>query len=140
MPRRLFVRKFYSLFFVGFYFCPFLSCRLCFLVLVVWVGFRFLVHCVSRQGELCVALGGRMAEEIVYGADEVTTGASNDIQQVTNVAREMVTKYGFSDVVGNVAVSTESGNPFLGRRIATGGNGWSNRKLEEVDTEVLVRS
>jgi len=47
-----------------------------------------------------------------------------------------VTKYGFSDVVGNVAVSTESGNPFLGRRIATGGNGWSNRKLEEVDTEV----
>eukprot|EP00469_Lotharella_globosa_P011790 CAMPEP_0167788162 /NCGR_PEP_ID=MMETSP0111_2-20121227/9869_1 /TAXON_ID=91324 /ORGANISM="Lotharella globosa, Strain CCCM811" /LENGTH=725 /DNA_ID=CAMNT_0007679973 /DNA_START=2071 /DNA_END=4248 /DNA_ORIENTATION=+ len=88
------------------------------------------------EGELCVALGGRMAEEIVYGADEVTTGASNDIQQVTNVAREMVTKYGFSDVVGNVAVSTESGNPFLGRRIATGGNGWSNRKLEEVDTEV----
>ena len=46
---------------------------------------------------MAVALGGRVAEEIVYGEEEVTTGASNDLQQVANVARQMITKFGMSE-------------------------------------------
>ena len=48
------------------------------------------------KGQLAVALGGRVAEEIVYGEDEVTTGASNDLQQVRNIARRMVAQWGFA--------------------------------------------
>eukprot|EP00276_Gloeochaete_wittrockiana_P002981 CAMPEP_0184657030 /NCGR_PEP_ID=MMETSP0308-20130426/16920_1 /TAXON_ID=38269 /ORGANISM="Gloeochaete witrockiana, Strain SAG 46.84" /LENGTH=786 /DNA_ID=CAMNT_0027094397 /DNA_START=76 /DNA_END=2436 /DNA_ORIENTATION=+ len=52
--------------------------------------------------QLCVALGGRIAEEIVFGEENVTTGASNDIQQVTNLARRMVTQFGMSKKVGAI--------------------------------------
>merc|ERR1719171_1235080 len=48
------------------------------------------------KGQLAVALGGRVAEELVYGSEEVTTGASNDLQQVRNIARRMVAQWGFS--------------------------------------------
>merc|ERR1711966_153524 len=48
------------------------------------------------KGQLAVALGGRVAEEIIYGEDEVTTGASNDLQQVRNIARRMVAQWGFA--------------------------------------------
>merc|ERR1719231_1735913 len=48
------------------------------------------------EGQLAVALGGRVAEEIVYGLDEVTTGASNDLQQVRNISRRMVAQWGYS--------------------------------------------
>merc|ERR1719231_1380549 len=48
------------------------------------------------KGQLAVALGGRVAEELVYGDDEVTTGASNDLQQVRNIARRMVAQWGYS--------------------------------------------
>jgi len=88
------------------------------------------------EGQLAVALGGRVAEEIVFGQDEVTTGASNDIQQVTNIAKRMVSEWGFSDLVGHVAVSDQGGNPFLGRQMAMGGSSWSNEKIKMVDTEV----
>ncbi|MCY4360370.1 MAG: ATP-dependent zinc metalloprotease FtsH, partial [Cyanobacteria bacterium MAG APA_bin_95] len=56
------------------------------------------------ENQMAVALGGRVAEEIVYGDDEVTTGASNDLQQVTRVARQMVTRFGMSDRLGPVAL------------------------------------
>eukprot|EP00468_Gymnochlora_sp_CCMP2014_P008594 CAMPEP_0167749296 /NCGR_PEP_ID=MMETSP0110_2-20121227/5324_1 /TAXON_ID=629695 /ORGANISM="Gymnochlora sp., Strain CCMP2014" /LENGTH=747 /DNA_ID=CAMNT_0007634425 /DNA_START=77 /DNA_END=2320 /DNA_ORIENTATION=- len=88
------------------------------------------------EGQLAVALGGRVAEEIVFGQDEVTTGASNDIQQVTNIAKRMVSEWGFSDLVGHVAVSGQGGNPFLGRQMAMGGDSWSNEKIKTVDKEV----
>lgn len=88
------------------------------------------------EGQLAVALGGRVAEELVFGQDEVTTGASNDIQQVTNIAKRMVSEWGFSDLVGHVAVSDSGGNPFLGRQMAMGGSGWSQDKIKTVDSEV----
>ena len=71
------------------------------------------------QNQMAVALGGRVAEEIVYGEEEVTTGASNDLQQVANVARQMITKFGMSDKIGPVALGRSQGGMFLGRDIAS---------------------
>ena len=70
------------------------------------------------QNQMAVALGGRVAEELVYGEDEVTTGASNDLQQVARVARQMVTRFGMSDKLGPVALGRSQGGMFLGRDIA----------------------
>jgi cell division protease FtsH len=70
------------------------------------------------QNQMAVALGGRVAEELVYGEDEVTTGASNDLQQVARVARQMVTRFGMSDRLGPVALGRSQGGMFLGRDIA----------------------
>jgi len=63
------------------------------------------------QGQLAVALGGRVVEEIVYGDEEITTGASGDLQQVTNIARRMVTQWGYSkDKLAPVAWEVDGGN------------------------------
>jgi len=60
------------------------------------------------EGQLVVALGGRVAEEIVFGEDEVTTGASNDLQQVRSIARRMVAQWGFAnDMMGDAPVAWE---------------------------------
>ena len=64
------------------------------------------------------ALGGRAAEEIVFGDAEVTTGASNDLQQVTSMARQMVTRFGMSDI-GPLCLESETTNPFLGRNMSS---------------------
>lgn len=63
---------------------------------------RFSVSRAKLLDDLVVAMGGRAAEEIIFGYDKVTTGASSDIQQATNMARNMVTKWGLSDVIGTV--------------------------------------
>jgi cell division protease FtsH len=69
------------------------------------------------ENQMAVALGGRIAEEIIFGEEEVTTGASNDLQQVARVARQMVTRFGMSDRLGTVALGRQQGNMFLGRDI-----------------------
>ena len=61
--------------------------------------------------------GGRIAEEIVFGADAVTTGASNDIERVTEIARNMVTRWGLSDRLGPLAYSDDEGEVFLGKSV-----------------------
>jgi len=71
------------------------------------------------QNQMAVALGGRVAEEIVYGDDEVTTGASNDLKQVAQVARQMVTRFGMSEKLGPVALGRSQGGMFLGRDLAS---------------------
>jgi cell division protease FtsH len=58
------------------------------------------------ESQLAVALGGRLAEEIIFGEDDVTTGASNDFEQVSNIAKRMVKEWGMSDKVGGVAISS----------------------------------
>merc|ERR1712085_125633 len=66
----------------------------------------------SRQyleSQLATALGGRLAEEVVYGEDGVTTGASNDIQQVADAASRMVKEFGMSRKVGNIALGAPQG-------------------------------
>lgn len=69
------------------------------------------------ENQMAVALGGRIAEEIIFGEEEVTTGASNDLQQVARVARQMITRFGMSDRLGPVALGRQQGNMFLGRDI-----------------------
>jgi cell division protease FtsH len=61
--------------------------------------------------------GGRIAEEIIFGLDKVTTGASNDIERATDIARNMVTKWGLSDRLGPLSYSEDNGEVFLGRSV-----------------------
>ncbi len=89
------------------------------------------------QNQMAVALGGRVAEEIVYGEDEVTTGASNDLQQVARVARQMVTRFGMSDRLGPVALGRAPGGMFLGRDIAAERD-FSEDTAAAIDEEVGV--
>ncbi len=87
------------------------------------------------QNQMAVALGGRLAEEIVFGDEEVTTGASNDLQQVANTARQMVTRFGMSETLGPVALGRQQGNPFLGRDIASERD-FSEKTAASIDKEV----
>jgi cell division protease FtsH len=87
------------------------------------------------QNQMAVALGGRIAEELIYGDEEVTTGASNDLQQVARVARQMVTRFGMSDRLGPVALGRQQGNMFLGRDIAAERD-FSEETAATIDDEV----
>ncbi|WP_309738236.1 ATP-dependent zinc metalloprotease FtsH3 [Chamaesiphon sp. OTE_20_metabat_361] len=87
------------------------------------------------QNQMAVALGGRIAEEIIFGEEEVTTGASNDLQQVARVARQMVMRYGMSEKLGPVALGRQQGNMFLGRDIASERD-FSEETAAIVDDEV----
>nr|YP_009313984.1 Cell division protein FTSH [Hommersandiophycus borowitzkae]SCW22238.1 Cell division protein FTSH [Hommersandiophycus borowitzkae] len=80
------------------------------------------------------ALGGRAAEEVVFGNTEVTTGASNDLQQVTSMARQMVTRFGMSNI-GPLSLESEDSNPFLGRGM-TSGNEYSDEIAIKIDQQV----
>ncbi len=87
------------------------------------------------QNQMAVALGGRLAEEIIFGEEEVTTGASNDLQQVARVARQMVTRFGMSDRLGPIALGRQQGNIFLGRDIASDRD-FSDETASAIDEEV----
>ncbi len=71
----------------------------------------------SLESRLASLYGGRVAEELIFGKDAVTTGASNDIQRATQLARDMVTKYGLSDELGPMTYSDEEDEVFLGRSV-----------------------
>lgn len=86
------------------------------------------------ENQLAVALGGRIAEELIFGEDDITTGASGDFQQVSRIARLMVTQVGFSDKMGQVAWS-QSGPSFLGNQVAQPGD-FSMKTSSEIDEEV----
>jgi cell division protease FtsH len=86
-------------------------------------------------GRLAMAYGGRVAEELVFGPEKVTTGASQDIQQATEMARRMVTQFGMSEVVGPIAVGDRESEIFLGREVAQRRE-ISERTAELVDTEL----
>ena len=88
--------------------------------------------------ELAGLLGGRVAEEEVFG--DITTGASNDLERVTSLARRMVTQYGMSDVLGPQTFGEKEELVFLGREIGEQRN-YSEEVAEAIDTEVrrLVR-
>jgi cell division protease FtsH len=86
-------------------------------------------------GQLTMFFGGRVAEEIIFGADKVTTGAGNDIERATDLARRMVTQYGMSERVGAMAVGDREQEIFLGREFGQRRE-VSERTAELVDDEV----
>ena len=69
------------------------------------------------ESQISSLFGGRLAEKIIYGKDKVTTGASNDIERATALARNMVTRWGLSERLGPLAYSEEEGEVFLGRSV-----------------------
>ncbi|MCI0653103.1 MAG: ATP-dependent zinc metalloprotease FtsH [Methylococcaceae bacterium] len=69
------------------------------------------------ESQISSLYGGRLAEQIIFGAEKVTTGASNDIERATELARNMVTKWGLSERLGPLAYSEEEGEVFLGRSV-----------------------
>ena len=69
------------------------------------------------ESQISSLFGGRIAEELIYGKDSVTTGASNDIERATDIARNMVTKWGLSDRLGPLTYSEDEGEVFLGRSV-----------------------
>jgi len=79
--------------------------------------------------------GGRIAEQIIFGNDAVTTGASNDIERATEIARNMVTKWGLSDRMGPLTYSEEQGEVFLGRSV-TNTKTVSDETAQAIDSEI----
>ncbi len=87
------------------------------------------------EDELASLLGGRVAEEIVFGKEKITTGASNDLEKVTEIARKMVTEYGMSEKLGTLAYGDKHGSVFLGREIHDSRN-YSDKTALLIDEEV----
>ena len=80
--------------------------------------------------------GGRIAEELIYGEKGVTTGASNDIERATELAHNMVTKWGLSEKLGPIKYGDETDEPFLGRSAGASKQGISDDTAHEIDQEV----
>ena len=96
-------------------------------------------YSLSRQtilSQICSLYGGRIAEEMTLGKDGVTTGASNDIQRATEMARNMVTKWGLSEELGPLLYSEDEGEVFLGRSAASQSKSFSGNTAISIDTEV----
>jgi cell division protease FtsH len=72
---------------------------------------------VELRARIASSFGGRVAEEMIYGKENVTTGAAQDIQQATQIARAMVTQYGFSDILGPLRYSENEEEVFLGHSV-----------------------
>jgi len=87
------------------------------------------------ESRLAMAMGGRIAEEVIFGRDKVTTGASQDIKMATESARRMVTEWGMSDKLGPLAYGSQDGEVFLGHSVTTHKN-ISEETAREIDLEV----
>ena len=88
------------------------------------------------NSQICSLFGGRIAEEIINGSDGVTTGASNDIQRATEIARNMVTKWGLSDKMGPLMYDEGQEEVFLGRSASSAASHISSKTLIDIDAEV----
>lgn len=87
------------------------------------------------EGNICSLFGGRIAEELTLGFDGVTTGASNDIQRATELARSMVTKWGLSEKLGPLLYEEDEGEVFLGRSVTQRKN-VSSQTAIDIDNEI----
>ncbi len=89
------------------------------------------------ESQLSSLYGGRLAEEIIFGPEKVTTGASNDIQRATELARNMVTKWGLSDKMGPLMYGEDNDQPFLGHSMGTAHNkDFSDKTATTIDAEI----
>ncbi|HLD17438.1 MAG TPA: ATP-dependent zinc metalloprotease FtsH [Coxiellaceae bacterium] len=89
------------------------------------------------EGQLCSLFGGRLAEEIFFGEARITTGASNDIEKATGLARSMVTKWGFSQKLGPITYGEEEDEVFLGRSVSRRKE-VSEATAQTIDSEVHI--
>jgi cell division protease FtsH len=105
-------------------------------------GDKYSYNRTAIESRLCALYGGRVAEEIIFGADKVTTGASNDIERATQMARNMVTKWGLSDEMGPVAYGEQEDEVFLGRSVTQHKNvsDETARRIDEVVRGILDRA
>jgi cell division protease FtsH len=87
------------------------------------------------EGQLCMLFGGRVAEEITFGPEKITTGAGNDIERATAMARQMVTRFGMSDVIGLMAIGQADQEVFLGRELVQRRE-VSEHTAQQVDREI----
>jgi cell division protease FtsH len=78
---------------------------------------KYSVSRIQLESQLASLFGGRVAEELVFGADNVTTGASNDIERATSIARNMVTRWGLTEKLGPLVYTEDEGEVFLGRSV-----------------------
>jgi cell division protease FtsH len=90
-------------------------------------------HIISQ---ICSLFGGRIAEEMTLGKDGITTGASNDIQRATEIARKMVTQWGLSEKMGPLMYDEANEEVFLGRSAAQPHQGISDATATQIDKEV----
>ena len=88
---------------------------------------------IEMTSRLAIMMGGRVAEELKFGDDNVTAGAASDIQQATRLARAMVTRWGFADAVGPVDYGDDQGDVFLGQQLMQSSHVSedTSRKIEE---------
>ena len=89
----------------------------------------------KMHADIAVAMGGRIAEEIIFGHEKVTSGASSDIEMVTKMAKNMVTKYGMSSELGTIAYGENEEEVFLGRSVTKQQN-MSEETAKKIDIEV----
>jgi cell division protease FtsH len=102
-------------------------------------GDKYSMNRVAIESQLCSLYGGRVAEALIFGENKVTTGASNDIERATKMARNMVTKWGLSDALGPVAYGEDEDEVFLGRTVTQhkSVSDQTARKIDEVVREIL---
>ena len=96
-------------------------------------------HSLSRRSiisQICMLFGGRVAEEMINGPDGITTGAANDIERASQLARNMVTRWGFSERMGPLLYDEEDGEVFLGMSAAAQPKPISSDTAREIDQEV----
>src|ERR1700752_3725501 len=98
-------------------------------------GDRYSMKYKEFTSQLAVAMGGRVAEEITFGKDNITSGASSDIQQATKMAKAMVTQFGYSDELGTVAYGDNQEEVFLGMSMGRQQN-VSESTAQKIDAEV----
>ncbi len=105
-------------------------------------GDKYSMNRVAIESQLCSLYGGRVAEELIFGADKVTTGASNDIERATKMARNMVTKWGLSDELGPIAYGEEDDEVFLGRSVTQHKSVSDDtaRRIDEVVRSILDKA
>jgi cell division protease FtsH len=105
------------------------------LVMSLPEGDRYSKSKSKLHAELCMAMGGRAAEEIIFGPDKVSTGAGGDIKMATEQARRMVTEWGMSDKLGMIAYGDNSQEVFLGHSVTQAKN-VSEATAREIDAEI----
>lgn len=98
-------------------------------------GDRYSMSYKWMVSRLIIMMGGRVAEELTFGKENITSGASSDIEQATKLARAMVTQWGFSDVLGQVAYGENQQEVFLGHSVSQTKN-VSESTAQKIDTEV----